>query len=179
MKQKLYYLSLVGWTLSTSVILLSLFKINLVEKFPLLFILLVGVFVVFIPCIFYAKNNERITEYDYENIKLFNSNSMPLIPFFENSPNWILAIIGLSFISVIIFFSQSFSTETGTAEIINSKYFLTSHGRVLKEINANEYDKIKLLSIRGIFGMAMLFYSIPILIYKKLIEWENNETEIN
>jgi hypothetical protein len=83
----------------------------------------------------------------------------------------------LSFISAITFFSQSFSTETGTAEIINSKYFLTSHGSVIREIAENEYNNIKLLSSRGFLGIAMLFYSIPILIYNRLIEWENNETE--
>ena len=143
MKQKLYNLSLIGWLLTTSIILLSLFKINLVEKFPFLFILFAGVFIVFIPCVFYAKNNERIMEYEYYNNTLFGSGNVPLITFFENAPNWILAIICLSFISAIIFFTQSFRTETGTAEIINSKYFLTNHGRVIREITENEYKSIK------------------------------------
>ena len=177
MKQKLYNLSLIGWLLTTSIILLSLFKINLVEKFPFLFILFAGVFIVFIPCVFYAKNNERIMEYEYYNNTLFGSGNVPLITFFENAPNWILAIICLSFISAIIFFTQSFRTETGTAEIINSKYFLTNHGRVIREITENEYKSIKLVTFRGFFGMAMLFYSIPTLVYNRLIEWENNETE--
>jgi hypothetical protein len=177
MKQNLYNLSLIGWSLTTSIILLSLFEINLLEKFPFLFILFAGVFIVFFLAIFYAKNNERIMEYEYDNNTMWGSGGVSLIPFFENAPHWILAIVGLSFVSAIIFFSQTFGTETGTAEMINSKYFLTSHGRVLREITENDYKKIKLLIDRGFFGMTMLFYSIPILVFKRLIEWENNETE--
>lgn len=176
MKQKLYILSLVGWTLTTSIILFSLFKINLAEKSPYLFVLFGGAFIVCIPSIFYAKNHEKIMEYEYDNNTIFNSGRVPLIPFFENAPNWILAILGLSFFTALICFSKSLNTE-GTTVITNSKYFLTNHGNIIREITENEYKKINLLNIRGLFGIAMLFYSIPILIYKKLIEWNNNETE--
>ncbi|WP_448362705.1 hypothetical protein [Flavobacterium sp.] len=176
MKQKLYILSLIGWSITASIVLLTLFKINLVEIFPFLFILFIGVFVVFIPSVLYAKNNEKIMEYKYDNNTLLSSNSVPLIPFFENTPNWILGILGLSFLTAIICFSKSLNLE-GTAEIINGKFFLTNRGTLIREIAKSEYENIKLQNIRGFFGMAMLFYSIPILVYKKLIEWENIETE--
>ncbi|WP_140485089.1 hypothetical protein [Flavobacterium sp. GSA192] len=176
MKQKLYILSVIGWTLTTSIVLLSLFKINLVEKFPYLFILFGGIFIVLIPAIFYAKNNEKIMEYEYDNNIIFNSGSIPLAPFFKNASNWILTILGLSFFTAIICFSKSLHSE-GSTEIINSKYFLINRGNIIREITENEYEKINLLIIRGFFGMAMLFYSIPILVYKKLIEWDNNDTE--
>lgn len=176
MKQKLYILSLIGWILTTSIVLLTLFKINLLEKFPFLLILFVGIFVVFIPAFLYAKNNDRILEYECDNNSIFGSNGVPLIPFFENVPNWVLGILGLSFTTAIICFSISFNT-IGTAQIINGKYFLTNRGSIIKEIAENEYLKNKLLIIRGIFGIAMLFYSISILVYNKLIEWENNENE--
>jgi len=174
MKQILYKLSVIGWSLTTLIVLLSLIEINLVGKFPFLFILFAGFFIVTIPSIFYAKNNERIMEYEYDNNTKFGSGGVPLIPFFKNAPNWILAIIILSFISAVTFFSQSFNTEIGTVEIINSKYFLINHGKVIRELTENEYTKNKFLTIRAIFGLAMLFYSIPILVYKRLIEWENS-----
>lgn len=176
MKQKLYILSVIGWTLTTSIVLLSLFKINLVEKFPYLFILFGGIFIVLIPAIFYAKNNKKIMEYEYDNNIIFNSGSIPLAPFFKNASNWILTILGLSFFTAIICFSKSLHGE-GSTEIINSKYFLINRGNIIREITENEYEKINLIIIRGFFGMAMLFYSIPILVYKKLIEWDNNDTE--
>jgi hypothetical protein len=177
MKQILYKLSVIGWSLSTFIVLLSLIEINLVGKFPFLFILFAGFFVVFIPSFFYAKNNDRIMEYEYENNTLFGSGGVPLIPFFKNAPNWILAIIFLSFILAITFISQSFNVENGTVEIINSKYFLTNHGKVIREITENEYTKNKFSTIRAIFGLAMLFYSISILVYKRLIEWKNSVPE--
>jgi hypothetical protein len=176
MKQKLYILSLIGWSITTSIVLLTLFEINLVEIFPFLFILFIGVFIVFIPSVLYAKNNEKIMEYEYDNNTLLSSNSVTLFPFFENIPHWILGILGLSFLAAIICFSKSLNLE-GTAEIINDKYVLTIRGTLIREISKNEFENIKLLNIRGFFGMAMLFYSIPILVYKKLIEWENIETE--
>lgn len=176
MKQKLYTLSLIGWSLTTIIVLLTLFKINLVEKFPFLFILFAGIFIVFIPCVLYAKNHEKIMEYEYDNNTIFSSGSVPLIPFFENVPNWLLGILGLSFITAIICLSKSFNIE-GTGQIINDKYFLTNQGSVIKEITKIEYEKNKILDIRGFFGLAMLFYAIPILVYKKLIEWENSDAE--
>ena len=106
MKQKLYTLSLIGWSLTTIIVLLTLFKINLVEKFPFLFILFAGIFIVFIPCVLYAKNHEKIMEYEYDNNTIFSSGSVPLIPFFENVPNWLLGILGLSFITAIICLSK-------------------------------------------------------------------------
>ncbi len=174
MKQKLYILSLIGWSITTSIVLLTLFKINLVAIFPSLFILFIGVFVVLIPSFLYTKNNEKIIEYKYEN-NIFGSNSVPLIPFFENTPNWILSILGLSFFTAIICFSKSLNIE-GSTEIINGKFFLTNRGTLIREITKNEYKYIELENIRGFFGVAMLFYSISILIYKKLIEWESIKT---
>ncbi len=100
MKQKLYILSLIGWSLTAVTMLLTLFRINLVGKFPFLLILFPGIFVVLIPCILYAKNNERIVEYEYDNDMVFSSGSIPLIPFFEKLPNWIIGMLGLSFMVV-------------------------------------------------------------------------------
>ena len=175
MKQKLYILSLIGWSITTVIVLLTLIKINLVEIFPFLFILFIGVFVVLIPSILYTKNNQKIIECKYEN-NIFGSNSIPLIPFIENTPNWILGILGLSFFTAIICFSKSLNIE-GSTEIINGNFFLTNRGTLIREITKSEYKYIGLENIRGFFGVAMLFYSISILIYKKLIEWESYKTQ--
>ena len=147
MKQKLYIFSLIGWSVSTLIVTTTFFETDLLKIFPILWTLFVGVFIAFAPALFYAKNNSKISDFEYEN-NSFNS-GIPLIPFIENAPNWILGIIGLSFIVAIVFFSKLFNSNEA------SNFILT----------------------RGFFGMAMLFYSIAILIYKRLIEWEDSEFE--
>lgn len=148
MKQKLYFFSLIGWSISTLIVLLNLFEIDLVKIIPLLWIVFIGVFISSGSSIFYAKNNSVINDYEYDNNQ-FLSAGIPLIPFFEKAPNWILGILGISFFSAIIFFSKTFKENDMSSSILSS----------------------------GFFGMSMLFYSISILIFNRLIEWERNEVD--
>ena len=106
---------------------------------------------VFISCgfsIFYAKNNSVVNDYEYDN-NLFLDSGIPLIPFFEKAPNWILGILGLSFFSAIISISKIYQ----------------------------QTDMSNSVSSSDLFGMTMLFYSISILIFNRLIEWEKNEVD--
>ncbi|GEC79033.1 hypothetical protein [Flavobacterium aquatile] len=148
MKQKLYFFSLIGWSISTLIVLLNLFEIDLVKIIPLLWIVFIGVFISSGSSIFYAKNNSVINDYEYDNNQFLNS-GIPLIPFFEKAPNWILGILGISFFSAIIFFSKTFKETDISSSILSS----------------------------GFFGMSMLFYSTSILIFNRLIEWERNEVD--
>ena len=148
MKQKLYIFSLTGWSISALIILLNLFEIDLVKKFPFLWIVIIGVFISVGSSLFFAKNNSVITDYEYDNNQFLNS-GIPLMPFFEKAPNWILGILGISFLSAIIFFSKSF----------------------------NETDLSNSILSNGFFGMSMLFYSISILIFNRILEWEKNEVD--
>jgi hypothetical protein len=148
MKQKLYIFSLVGWSISALIVLLNLFEIDLVKKNPFLWIVFIGVFISCGSSFFYAKNNSVVNDYEYDNNQ-FLSSGIPLIPFFEKAPNWILGLVGLSFFSAIIFFSKTFKETEMSSSIFSS----------------------------GFFGMSMLFYSISILIFNRLIEWERNEVD--
>ncbi len=148
MKQKLYIFSLIGWSISTLIVLLNLFEIDLVKKIPFLWIVFIGVFVSSGSSFFYAKNNSVVNDYEYDNNQ-FLSSGIPIIPFFEKAPNWILGIVVLSFFSAIIFFSKTFKETDMSFSILSS----------------------------GFFGMSMLFYSISILIFNRLMEWERNEVD--
>lgn len=148
MKQKLYIFSLIGWSISLLIVLLTLFEIDLVKKYPFLWAVFVGVFISFGFTIFYAKNNSVVNDYIYEN-DLFLDSGIPLIPFFEKAPNWILGILGLSSFLAIIIFYKAFQQRHMSNSISSS----------------------------ALFGMAMLFYSISILIFNRLIEWEKNKVD--
>ena len=62
MKQKLYIFSLIGWSISALIVLLNLFEIDLVKKFPFLWIVFIGVFISCGSSLFYAKNNSVVNE---------------------------------------------------------------------------------------------------------------------
>jgi hypothetical protein len=148
MKQKLYIFSIIGWSISALIVLVNLFEIDLVKKNPFLWIVFIGVFISSGSSIFYAKNNFIVNDYEYDNNQFLNS-GIPLMPFFEKAPNWILGILGISFFSAIIFFSKTFKETDMSSSILSSSFF----------------------------GMSMLFYSISILIFNRLIEWERNEVD--
>ena len=67
MKQKLYIFSLIGWSISTLIVLLNLFEIDLVKKIPFLWIVFIGVFISSGSSFFYAKNNSVVNDYEYDN----------------------------------------------------------------------------------------------------------------
>ncbi len=143
MKIRLFFTSLIGWFLTSFIVVFSFFEINLVKISPYFLLLIPIAFIDFVVAIIYAKYSNEIIQYDYKNNSLPGS-GVPLIPFFEKAPNWILVIVFLSFILTIIFFSKIFNTE-----------------------NVSSKDLV-----RGLFSMSMLLYSLAILIYKRLLEWE-------
>ena len=171
--KKLLYATIFGWSLSALVFVLSVAKINIQEKIPFVWILFFGVFIVFIPAVLYAKNSNRIQEYSYENNTFGN---VPLIPFFEKSKSWIITILIVSFICAVVSFSSMNNLQNGSVESINGKYFMEERNNDKKrEISKNEFDNFQTSHLKFFFGGLLLFYSIPILVYSKLIEWENDE----
>ena len=121
MKQKLYIFSIIGWSISALIVLVNLFEIDLVKKNPFLWIVFIGVFISSGSSIFYAKNNSIVNDYEYDNNQFLNS-GIPLMPFFEKAPNWILGILGISFFSAIIFFSKTFKETDMSSSILSSGF---------------------------------------------------------
>ncbi len=140
---------------------------------PFLLILLPAVFVVFIPSFFIAKNNSRLEEFNENNSNgLFNSNSISLIPFFENCSMWLLTIFFVSFIGTAISASFMFSMESGDPVFLNNEFVLKYRGEIIRKISETEFNHLKLLNIRYQFGFILVFYATCILVLKQLIEWE-------
>ncbi len=171
--KKLLYATILGWSLSALVFILSVAKINIQEKIPFVWILFFGAFIVFIPAIFYAKNSNKIQEYSYDNNTFGN---VPLMPFFEKSKSWIITVLITSFICAVVSFSSMNNLQNGSVENINGKYFIYERDNDEKrEISKSEFDNFETSNLKFFFGGLLIFYSIPMLVYSKLIEWKNDE----
>ncbi|MBB4803828.1 hypothetical protein HNP37_003908 [Flavobacterium nitrogenifigens] len=177
MKKTLFLISIIGWSLCIIIVALSFLNINLLKTMPFLLILLPAVFAVFIPSFFLAKNNSHIVEYNENNSDtFFNSNSISLIPFIENCPNWLLAILFVSFIGTASSAAFMFNMESGDPVFINNEFVLKYRGEIIRKITETEFNHLKLLNARYEFGFILVFYAICILVLKRLIEWEKLES---
>jgi len=168
MKYKLFITSIIGWTIALIVFVISFFGINLSNTIPCVWLLHVGVFIVFAPAIYFAKDNPRVLIYED------NDEGISLTPFFKNAPILILAMIFLSIIFAIYGFMSSSISNNGNLEFVNGNYILKNE-EIIKSITVTEYNKLKAGVWKSFSGMWLIFYSISILIFCRLIEWEKDE----
>jgi hypothetical protein len=76
-------------------------------------------------------------------------------------PSWVWAVVGplcvYAFVSAVV----HFATQEGQPHVVNGKYALTSHGRVVREVDEQEFRAAQRLSVRGPSGHWMVFSAIP------------------
>ncbi|WP_146193491.1 hypothetical protein [Flavobacterium sediminis] len=160
MKKKLFYFAIAGWTSGLMVHLLSLAKINVTETIPFIWVLHIGIFVVWIPVIFELNKNEEFKKYQ----QLRRQNSVkPFSLFkiiFKETPTWLVVIAIGGFFYAVLNFMLFTSSQPGVPDFINDQYVLQNHGKLIKVITEQEYHHYKANELRGFSGHWLAFYGM-------------------
>ncbi|HYV92581.1 MAG TPA: hypothetical protein VE978_12375 [Chitinophagales bacterium] len=176
MKKYLFYFALTGWILGIIVHLLSLADIDVTEKVPFVWLLHIGIFVVWIPIVLDLKNNQELREYQQSRLR----NRMNPVGFFKivfkDTPAWMaLAAIG-GFFYMGINFMLFIASQSGGPEIKDGQYILESHGQFIKTLTEQEYHHYKANEVRGFSGHWIFFYGFATaVLYKFSGLTKNNE----
>lgn len=160
MKKFLFYFAVTGWTLGLIVHLLSLADIDITDKVPFIWVLHIGIFVVWLPTVLDLNKNEELREYQQSG-KLNKMNPVEFFKIiFRQTPNW-LAIIAIGgFFYAIINFMLFVISHHGTPDIQDGQYILHNHGQLLKTLTEQEYHHFKANEVRGFSGHWIAFYGL-------------------
>lgn len=157
MKKYLFYLAVTGWILALLVHILSLADIDVKQTVPFVWLLHIGVFIVWIPVIFSLKENVEIKPM---------GKSMNAIGFykiiFKETPTWMKVIAGAGFVYAFINFMLFAASPSGTPDIKDGQFILQNHGQVIRTITEYEYHHYKANVMRGFSGHWIFFYGVAI-----------------
>ena len=167
MKKYLFYFALTGWTLGLLVHILSVADIDVTEKAPFIWLLHIGIFIVWLPVVLDLKNNEELQAYKQSGL----ANRMNSIAFFKiifkDTPTWMAVIAVGGFLYAFINFALFFTSQVGTPEIKDGLYVLSNHGKLIRILTEQEYHHFKANEVRGFSGHWILFYGFATaLLYK-------------
>jgi hypothetical protein len=142
---------LVAFGLSVVVHGATFFAINLPEKVPLLWGLHVAAIAAFGSMILASRGlHSRRTAF-----------ALP------NWPAWgyLLAIGAFiyAFINFALFLGRM---EGGSPEVRDGSYFLSDHGRIIRELTADQYHWLQVYIVRGFSGHWMFFLVLPYLYFR-------------
>lgn len=160
MKKLLFYFAATGWTLGLMVHLFSIADIDITEKVPLVWVLHIGIFVVWLPAILELKKNKELQEYQQSGMMT----KMNFFPFFKiifkQTPTWlsILAIAGAFYAAIN--FLLFLSGEQGTPRIQEGQYFRYDHAQLIKTLTEQEYHHLRANEMRAFSGHWLAFYGI-------------------
>jgi hypothetical protein len=160
MKKYLFYFALTGWTLGLLIHILSLADIDVTEKIPFVWLLHIGIFVVWLPVVLDLKNNEELQDYRQSGM-LNRMNPIEFLKIiFKDTPKWITIIAICGFFYAGINFMLFFASQDGTPAIKDGQFILQNHGQLIKTLTEQEYHHYKANEVRGFSGHWILFYGV-------------------
>ncbi len=166
-KQKLIFFQIIGLisfvllVISLCVHIITFWNINLEERFPYIFLLHVGIFVLIAPVLLLQKIEEKQEDekiislqngFNETKVKKENLNEKSSIP-----KLLIIAYVLVGFYAVLNFMIFGFGAE-GNPMIKGDKYVLDNHGHIVRELSKDEYDIASAQSLRGFSGHWIVFY---------------------
>ena len=121
------------------------------DQIPQVWVLHVGVFVVFIPAFFHLKKHTEKGD--------------PL-GYFRRMPAWAVVLLLALFLYLFLNFSVLRSAPgEGTPDIRNGQYVLHKKGHVLREISQAEYRAGRAAEARLSSGHWLLFYALSAAVF--------------
>lgn len=148
MSRILATLAFVGFLLSFAVHLSASAGIDVSARIPFVWMLHVGIFVVFVPFVF-ASQKVLGPKPTFTQIR-------------ELFPHWVVVlgavILGYAMLNFLVFM---FSRQGGSPSIQDGKFVLQEHGRLIRELTAVEYSAFKAKEVRGFSGHWLVFYFVP------------------
>ena len=142
------FAALFGLLISCAVHIASLIGINVSQHIPGIFLLHIGVFIVFIPFVLASQKTLGRRPSWSQLGAVF--------------PTWSLLATCILMLYVLINFALfSIATEGGSPSIVDGKYLLSNHGKLIRELSFAEFNAFKANEIRGFSGHWLLFYFVP------------------
>lgn len=175
MKIFLFYFAITGWVLACLAHLLTLAGFNVFAEVPFIWILHIGIFVVFVPAIFFLNKNEEFQAYQQAKKERRKAASGLVSIVFKGVPQWLKIMVFGSFFYAILNFFLFASSQDGTPALQDGQYILHNHGKFIKNITEQEYNDYKANELRGFSGHWLLFYGLAAAILFPFKKQENNE----
>jgi hypothetical protein len=141
-----FFLALVGLILSAAAHFSTYLGVDPQERFPYIWLLHIGIFVVCLPA--FAIQG-MLPRGDGGKFKPF-----------EYAPKWMRLLMGVAFIYAIVnFVIFIFLMSSGSPYRENGRFVLKDHGKLVRQITEQEYHQYKAYEVRGFSGHWMLFYA--------------------
>jgi hypothetical protein len=159
LKTFLFYFTLAFWTASLIANLLAIADFDIMGKFPFIWFLHIGIFIVAFTAIFVLK---RMPEFQDQQIR---SNPLKVLgTVIKGTPYWLIAIAVVGFIYAGINFSLFATSQIGTPEIKDGQFILQEHGQFIRTISEQEYHHFRANIVRGFSGHWIAFYGIGLVL---------------
>jgi hypothetical protein len=145
-------LAAVGLALSAAVHFSTFAGVDVLDVLPLVWLLHVGIFVVWAPAIGAANRGKK-------------GDGQSLAAQFPHAPRWMFWMTGLLFAYALVNFAVFIflMREGRPTRREDGTYAVTDHGRVLREIGAEEFHRRQGYVARGFSGHWMMFYSAALM----------------
>lgn len=175
MNKYLFYFAVTGWSLGLLVHVLSLADIDITDKVPFVWVLHLGIFVVWLPAVLALKKNEELKAYQQSGF----ANTMNPFGFFKiifkQTPNWMKLIAIVGFYYAILNFMFFMTSQTGTPVLRDGQYLLENHGQLIRTLTEQEYHHFKANDVRGFSGHWIAFYGLAAAILFPFAQHTTNE----
>ncbi|TCJ14252.1 hypothetical protein EPD60_09625 [Flaviaesturariibacter flavus] len=152
-----FFFAAICWLLAILVHIGSIAGFDVGDKVPFIWLLHLGIFIVWIPTILSIRNNEEVAAYQKQEVK------RPLGIFkiiFKRTPIWLTIISVLGFYYAVANFFLFAISQQGSVGFINGQRALHNHGRIIKILSEQEYHHYQANEIRGFSGHWIAFYGI-------------------
>ncbi|MEM5317597.1 hypothetical protein [Paraburkholderia sp. JHI869] len=139
--------ALIGFVISLVVHITALFGVDLAALIPAIWVLHVGIFVVFIPFLFLSRK------------ELGRERALSLLR--KGLPSWVVVVGTMLVIYTIAnFLLFMLHTEGGNPAVQDGRYVLLNHGKLIRHLTASEFTAFKANELRGFSGHWLLFYFV-------------------
>lgn len=159
MRKLFFVLSIIGWIITLGLHVTTLFlDCNISGQIPFIWLLIPGVFVVWVPTVFYMRNSLVFDEVRRTSPLEFAKHIKFVKKVLSRNPLAIIAVMG--FIHAIINFIIIFLIQPYTPKIKDGAYVLENHGQFLKLITEADYNHYSALQLLLFTGHGISFYGI-------------------
>lgn len=153
-KKAIFFVAVTGWTLALAVHLTAAIgHYDLSEAFPGIFVLHLGIFVVWLPTLFDLYRREAL-------LHARKPRRFPLTLVIQNTPKWLIAAMVMCIVYAVVNWVWSMGSMQVGAHFENGVYSIQHHGQIMRVITEAEYHEAQANATRGISGHWLLFYGL-------------------
>jgi hypothetical protein len=141
-------LALAGFVLSLVVHVSAALGVDVAARFPGVWLLHVGIFVVFLPLVIVLRRDFGAKP----SLKQIGA----------TLPRWLIVVGALIIVYAFAnFLAFMMGSEGGSPGMEDGKYVLLNHGTLIRELTAAEYVRFQANIVRGFSGHWLVFFYLP------------------